>query len=114
MDDIELRVIEVVAKVVEMDIGDKQRVTLDSKLVDLGLEWYEDEKEKEKGWFSWLFEIPAGSPKAMAFGLDVYEFVGDLEEEFDIEIPDEDYVHWRTVRDVVDFVREHIQDSDRP
>ena len=43
-----------------------------------------------------------------ADSLDVVELIMALEEEFDIEIPDEDAEKVVTVQDVVDYIKEHV------
>lgn len=42
-----------------------------------------------------------------ADSLDIVELIMALEEEFDIEIPDEDAEKIQTVGDVVDYIKEH-------
>ncbi|SKA92236.1 acyl carrier protein [Caloramator quimbayensis] len=42
-----------------------------------------------------------------ADSLDIVELIMALEEEFDIEIPDEDAERIQTVGDVVDYIKEH-------
>ena len=42
-----------------------------------------------------------------ADSLDVVELVMGLEEEFDIEIPDEDAEKIRTVKDAIDYIDKH-------
>ena len=44
-----------------------------------------------------------------ADSLDTVELVMAFEEEFDIEIPDEDAEKIRTVRDVVDYLNAHLE-----
>ena len=43
-----------------------------------------------------------------ADSLDIVELVMALEEEFDIEIPDSDAEKVVSVRDVVDYIKEHV------
>lgn len=43
-----------------------------------------------------------------ADSLDIVELIMALEEEFDIEIPDEDAEKVTTVSDVVDYIKDHI------
>jgi acyl carrier protein len=45
-----------------------------------------------------------------ADSLDTVELVMAFEEEFDIEIPDEDAENIRTVKDVVDYLNEHLEE----
>ena len=44
-----------------------------------------------------------------ADSLDIVELVMAMEEEFDIEIPDEEAEKVVTVRDVVDYIKENVQ-----
>ena len=46
-----------------------------------------------------------------ADSLDTVELVMAFEEEFDIEIPDEDAEKIRTVKDVTDYLKEHLDDE---
>ena len=43
-----------------------------------------------------------------ADSLDIVELVMDLEEEFDMEIPDSDAEKVVTVSDVVEYIKEHV------
>ena len=45
-----------------------------------------------------------------ADSLDTVELVMAFEEEFDIEIPDEDAENIRTVKDVVDYLNKHLEE----
>jgi len=42
-----------------------------------------------------------------ADSLDIVELVMAMEEEFEVEIPDEEAEHIKTVRDAVNFINEH-------
>ena len=44
-----------------------------------------------------------------ADSLDTVELVMAFEEEFDIEIPDEDAENIKTVKDVVDYLNKHLE-----
>jgi len=46
-----------------------------------------------------------------ADSLDTVELVMALEEEFDIEIPDEDAEKLRTVRDAIDYLKKHVTEE---
>lgn len=46
-----------------------------------------------------------------ADSLDIVELVMALEEEFDLEIPDEDAEKILTVQDVVDYIKNHVAAS---
>ncbi|MCL5126641.1 MAG: acyl carrier protein [Deltaproteobacteria bacterium] len=75
MDDIEKKVIDLVAEVL-VDVN-KEHIKLDSKIVeDLGAE-----------------------------SLDIYDMIALLEDEFGMEISDEDVEKIRTVQDVADFIK---------
>lgn len=75
MDDIEKKIVELVAEVL-VDVN-KENIRLDSKIVeDLGAE-----------------------------SLDIYDMVALLEDEFGMEISDEEVEKIRTVQDVADFIK---------
>ncbi|KPJ61445.1 MAG: acyl carrier protein [Latescibacteria bacterium DG_63] len=46
-----------------------------------------------------------------ADSLDTVELVMALEEEFDIEIPDEDAEKLRTVQDALDYLKKHVSEE---
>ena len=76
MDDLEKKVIELIAEVL-VDIN-AENIQLDSKIVeDLGAE-----------------------------SLDIYDMIALLEDEFDIEITDEQVEKIETVQDVADYLRQ--------
>jgi acyl carrier protein len=75
MDDIEKKVVDLVAEVL-VDVN-KENIKLDSKIVeDLGAE-----------------------------SLDIYDMIALLEDEFGMEISDEDVEKIRSVQDVADFIK---------
>ncbi|MFH0960100.1 MAG: acyl carrier protein [Pseudomonadota bacterium] len=75
MDDIEKKVIDLVAEVL-VDVN-KENIRLDAKIVeDLGAE-----------------------------SLDIYDMIALLEDEFGTEISDEEVEKIRTVQDVADFIK---------
>jgi acyl carrier protein len=77
MDDLEKKVVDLVAEVL-VDVK-KENIQLDSKIVeDLGAE-----------------------------SLDIYDMIALLEDEFTLEITDEEVEKIQTVQDVVNFIREH-------
>ncbi len=77
MDDLEKKVVDLVAEVL-VDVK-KENIQLDSKIVeDLGAE-----------------------------SLDIYDMIALLEDEFGLEITDEEVEKIQTVQDVVNFIREH-------
>lgn len=76
MDDVEKRVVDLVAEVL-VDVK-KENIRMDSKIVeDLGAE-----------------------------SLDIYDMIALLEDEFGLEISDEDVEKIRTVQDVANFIKE--------
>ncbi|MCD6255181.1 MAG: acyl carrier protein [Deltaproteobacteria bacterium] len=46
-----------------------------------------------------------------ADSLDLVELIMAMEEEFGVEVPDEDAEKIRTVQDTIDYLRDHIQES---
>ncbi len=75
MDDIEKKVVDLVAEVL-VDVN-KENIQLDSKIVeDLGAE-----------------------------SLDIYDMIALLEDEFGMEISDEEVEKIQTVQDVADFIK---------
>lgn len=81
MDDIEKRVVDLIAEVL-VDVN-KDHIQLDSKIMeDLGAE-----------------------------SLDIYDMIALLEDEFGLEITDEQVEKIQTVRDVAEFIREHRKAS---
>jgi acyl carrier protein len=77
MDDIEKRVVDLIAEVL-VDVN-KEHIQLNSKIMeDLGAE-----------------------------SLDIYDMIALLEDEFSLEITDEQVEKIQTVQDVADFIREH-------
>jgi acyl carrier protein len=81
MDDLDKRVVELVAEVL-VDVN-KDNIEMSSKIVeDLGAE-----------------------------SLDIYDMIALLEDEFGLEITDEEVEKIQTVQDVADFIREHKKAS---
>lgn len=77
MDDLEKKVVDLIAEVL-VDVN-KENIQLDSKIVeDLGAE-----------------------------SLDIYDMIALLEDEFGMEIADEEVENIQTVQDVADFIRSH-------
>ena len=77
MDDVEKRVVDLVAEVL-VDVK-KENIRMDSKIVeDLGAE-----------------------------SLDIYDMIALLEDEFGLEITDEEVEKIQTVQDVASFIKEH-------
>lgn len=81
MDDLDKRVVELVAEVL-VDVN-KDNIEMSSKIVeDLGAE-----------------------------SLDIYDMIALLEDEFGLEITDEEVEKILTVQDVADFIRQHKKAS---
>jgi acyl carrier protein len=81
MDDLDKRIVELVAEVL-VDVN-KDNIEMSSKIVeDLGAE-----------------------------SLDIYDMIALLEDEFGLEITDEEVEKILTVQDVADFIREHKKAS---
>lgn len=75
--------VEKVKEIIANQLGvDEEEITLDSSFVD---------------------DLNADS-------LDLVELLVALEEEYDISIPDEDISNLQTVGDVVDYIRNHIEE----
>jgi len=71
------------------------------KVKDVTAEMLGIEKEKISDDSNFIEDLGADS-------LDTVELVMEMEEEFDIEIPDEDANELRTVQDVVDYLEERV------
>ena len=77
MDALEQRVVDLITEVL-VDVN-KENIQMNSKIVeDLGAE-----------------------------SLDIYDMIALLEDEFDMEITDEEVEKIQTVQDVADFIKEH-------
>jgi acyl carrier protein len=81
MDDLEKKVVDLISEVL-VDVN-KENIQLDSKIVeDLGAE-----------------------------SLDIYDMIALLEDEFGMEITDEEVEQIQTVKDVANFIRDHKKAS---
>ncbi len=81
MDDLEKKVVDLISEVL-VDVN-KENISLDSKIVeDLGAE-----------------------------SLDIYDMIALLEDEFGMEITDEEVEQIQTVKDVANFIRDHQKAS---
>ncbi|MFH1117989.1 MAG: acyl carrier protein [Pseudomonadota bacterium] len=81
MDDLEKKVVDLISEVL-VDVN-KENIQLDSKIVeDLGAE-----------------------------SLDIYDMIALLEDEFGMEITDEEVEQIQTVKDVANFIRDHRKAS---
>lgn len=75
-------------------------MTLDSKIKNIVVEQLGVEADKVKAEASFIDDLGADS-------LDIVELVMAMEEEFDIEIPDEDAEKIQGVRDAYAYVEQH-------
>jgi acyl carrier protein len=73
-------------------------MTLNPKVKDIIVEQLGVEPEKVKAEASFIDDLGADS-------LDIVELVMAMEEEFDLEIPDEDAEKLKTVGDVMNYLR---------
>jgi len=81
MDDLEKKIVDLISEVL-VDVN-KENIQLDSKIVeDLGAE-----------------------------SLDIYDMIALLEDEFGMEITDEEVEQIQTVKDVANFIRDHQKAS---
>lgn len=80
----------------EMELGGKT-MTIPTKVKDIIVEQLGVDPEKVKAEASFIDDLGADS-------LDIVELVMAMEEEFDLEIPDEDAEKLRTVQDVASYI----------
>ena len=80
----------------EMELGGKT-MTIPTKVKDIIVEQLGVDPEKVKPEASFIDDLGADS-------LDIVELVMAMEEEFDLEIPDEDAEKLRTVQDVASYI----------
>lgn len=73
----------------------------ESRVLDIIAEQLQIDREQVTLEASFVDDLGADS-------LDTVELVMALEEEFDIEIPDEDAEKIRTVKDAIDYLKEHV------
>jgi len=81
------------------DIG-RIKMSIDTKMVDIIASQLSVAKEKVVPKASFVDDLGADS-------LDLVELVMAMEEEFDIEIADEDAEKMQTVQNAIDFIKEH-------
>ena len=75
-------------------------MAIDQQMVDIIVEQLSVEKDKVVPNASFVDDLGADS-------LDTVELVMALEEEFDIEIPDEDAEKIQSVNDAIEYITEH-------
>jgi acyl carrier protein len=81
------------------DLGGKQRMGLEDRVTEIIVEQLGVSKEEVVPEASFIDDLGADS-------LDIVELVMAMEEEFDIEIPDEDAEKIQTIADAIKYVRE--------
>jgi acyl carrier protein len=72
-----------------------------SKVIELICQQLEVSEEQVKGEASFVDDLKADS-------LAVVELVLALEQEFDLEIPDEDTEQIKTVQNAIDYIKSHV------
>tara|TARA_B110001454_G_C12723308_1_gene436498 strand:- start:43884 stop:44144 length:261 start_codon:yes stop_codon:yes gene_type:complete len=80
-----------------MDLQKESNMSLSPKIKDIIVEQLSVDPEKVKPEASFIDDLGADS-------LDIVELVMAMEEEFDIEIPDEDAEKLKTVQDVTKYL----------
>jgi acyl carrier protein len=80
-----------------MDLQKESTMSLSPKIKDIIVEQLSVDPEKVKPEASFIDDLGADS-------LDIVELVMAMEEEFDIEIPDEDAEKLKTVQDVTKYL----------
>jgi acyl carrier protein len=75
---------------------------LDNRMVDLIVEQLGVSKEEVAPAASFFDDLGADS-------LDIVELVMSMEEEFDVEIPDEDVEKLRTIGDAIGYLKDRLQ-----
>ncbi|WP_297631450.1 acyl carrier protein [uncultured Clostridium sp.] len=73
------------------------------KIQDIIAEKLSVDKEEVKLESSFIDDLNADS-------LDIVELIMALEDELEMEIPDEDVENFKTVGDVVNYVKEHVEE----
>jgi acyl carrier protein len=77
-------------------------VELENRMSGLIVEQLGVAKEKVSPSASFFDDLGADS-------LDIVELVMSMEEEFDVEIPDEDVERMRTIGDAIEYLRERLE-----
>jgi acyl carrier protein len=88
------------------DVGDLRNVSdeIAEKVCTIVVNQLDVEKEKVKPEASFINDLGADS-------LDIVELVMELEEEFDMSIPDEDAEKIRTVGEAIDYIKKNKGDD---
>lgn len=80
------------------DISEEKKMAVESKMIDIIVEQLSVDKDKVVPGASFVDDLGADS-------LDLVELIMAMEEEFDVEIPDEEAEKISTVQDAIDFVK---------
>jgi len=94
---IELTISNIKKERITMDLQKESTMSLSPKIKDIIVEQLSVDPEKVKPEASFIDDLGADS-------LDIVELVMAMEEEFDIEIPDEDAEKLKTVQDVTKYL----------
>jgi acyl carrier protein len=84
--------------------GRVETVSVEQRVIAIVSDHFAYDKEKIKRTTTFIEEIGADS-------LDIVEFVMELEEEFDIQIPDDQAEKIKTVGEAVDYIEKAIKDK---
>jgi acyl carrier protein len=79
-------------------------VSVEQRVIAIVSDHFAYDKEKIKRTTTFIEEIGADS-------LDIVEFVMELEEEFDIQIPDDQAEKIKTVGEAIDYIEKAIKDK---
>ena len=77
---------------------------IQERICDIIAEQLSQDKEEVVPEASFIDDLGADS-------LDLVELVMHMEEEFDVEIPDEEAENIRTVQDAINYVKQHLKSS---
>ena len=77
---------------------------IQERISDIIAEQLSQDKEEVVPEASFIDDLGADS-------LDLVELVMHMEEEFDVEIPDEEAENIRTVQDAINYVKQHLNNS---
>ena len=77
---------------------------IQERICDIIAEQLSQDKEDVVPEASFIDDLGADS-------LDLVELVMHMEEEFDVEIPDEEAENIRTVQDAINYVKQHLNNS---
>lgn len=91
---------------------DKQAI--ETRVIELISEHFNTPKENIKHSTTFQGGGQAGPNDVGADSLELVEFVMELEEAFNIQIPDTDYEKFRTVADVIDYVAAKLEQRQTP